>query len=202
MGPDVAVEEINRELEPLVQRCRQGDALAWESLVRRTQRRVYAMALHYLRSPEEARDLAQDVFVKVYGKLDRFQGGDFMPWLLRLTRNACIDHVRRRKARPPVEDWVVDGASPLADERQDPAADQERSDRVRLVHRAMDRLSAINREVVFMHDIEGLELAQIAEVLGVPVGTVKSRSNRARIELAKAILAIDPAYRPAEGAAR
>jgi len=98
----------------LIERCRRGDELAWEALVRRYQSRVYSVTLHYLRNDEEARDTAQDVFVRVYRRLDSFHGGEgFLPWLLRLARNAAIDRLRRRAARPPVDDLVVGEAIEL-----------------------------------------------------------------------------------------
>lgn len=189
------------ELETMVTRCAAGDALAWESLVRETQSRVYGLALHYLRSPEEAGDLAQDVYVKLYGKLDRFHGGDFMPWLLRMTRNACIDRIRRRKVRPPSEDIVVDSTTPLADGSEDPLAATERGVRERLVRRAIAQLGDINREILLLKEFEGLNLQEIADQLGLPLGTVKSRSNRARLELARKVLELDPTYAPAGGPA-
>ena len=88
------------ELDLLLLRCRQGDAPAWEALVRRYQARIYGFALHYLRDREEARDTAQEIFIKMYQHMDGVRdGGSFLPWMLRLTRNCCIDRVRSRKAR-------------------------------------------------------------------------------------------------------
>ena len=85
------------DLDHIVERCREGDELAWEALVRRLQGRVYALALHYVRSPEEARDVAQEVFIRVWRGLPNFeQTASFVPWLLKVTRTASIDHVRRR----------------------------------------------------------------------------------------------------------
>ena len=88
----------------LVERCRRGDALAWEQLVRHCQGRVYGLAWHYLRNAEDARDVAQEAFIRVYRQLDAFEEGRFLAWLLRITRNLSIDQLRRRKVRPPAED--------------------------------------------------------------------------------------------------
>ena len=88
----------------LVERCRRGDDLAWEQLVRGCQGRVYGLAWHYLPAVEDARDVTQEAFVRVYRQLYAFEGGRFLAWLLRITRNLCIDQLRRRNARPPAED--------------------------------------------------------------------------------------------------
>lgn len=183
------------ELDGLAERARGGDDLAWEDLVRRTQARVHGLALHYLRSAEEARDLAQDVYVKLYRKFDRFEGGAFLPWLLKMTRNACIDRIRARDARPPAEDVVVDAATPLADEPgADGEATLERNERRRLVRRAIAGMGDLNREILTLQALQGWDLQQIADELGVPLGTVKSRAHRARRELAQRVLELDPSF--------
>ncbi|MBQ90760.1 MAG: hypothetical protein CL441_04960 [Acidimicrobiaceae bacterium] len=99
---------MHADLATLVTRCRQGDSLAWEQLVRSCQGRVYGLAYHYMGGAEEAHDAAQEVFVRVYQQLGSYQGDGFMAWLLRITRNHCIDQIRRRKARPPAEDLLAD----------------------------------------------------------------------------------------------
>lgn len=179
--------------EALIDRCRQGDALAWEAVVRETQSRVYGMCLRYLRSPEEARDAAQEAYVRAWARLDRFRGADFVPWMLRLTRNVCIDLLRRQQARPPAEDVVLDdGKIDLDGDAEAPDAATERSGRAALLHRAIRGLGKLNREIVTLKEIEGFSFPEIAEMLGVPVGTVKSRSHRARGELAEKLLELDP----------
>jgi RNA polymerase sigma-70 factor, ECF subfamily len=184
------------DLTTLVERCRGGDDLAWEALVRGCQSRVYAVALHYLRNREEAQDVAQDVFVRVYRKLDSFDNreGNFLTWMISLTRNACIDRLRRSKVRPSVPAVPVEEGP----ERPDTGPTAEESLIVdgqrRLVHRALGRLSDVNREMILLKEIQGLDLRQISEMLAIPLGTVKSRSMRARVELAKAVLALDPSY--------
>lgn len=182
------------DLALILERCRQGDELAWEALVRQYQSRVYAVALQYVRDADEALDLAQDIFVRLYKRLETFQGHEtFLPWLMRLSRNAAIDHLRRRKARPPGRDVPAEEDPTLTDTRPLPDVDWETQGRRRLVHAAMGKLTETNREMILLKEIQGLNLKEIAEVLGIPVGTVKSRSNRARLELAQAILALDPA---------
>ena len=180
----------------LVERCRQGDELAWEWLVRRSQGRVYGLAYHYLGSVEDARDVAQEAFVRAYRQLGTFEGNRFMAWLLRITRNLCIDQLRRRRTRPPAEDLRADAAADAAP--RDAAPDPEQAwltdARRRLVYRALQRLDGANREVILLKDIQGLKLGEIAGMLGLPIGTVKSRAHRARLELARQVLAIDPSY--------
>lgn len=180
-------------IEQLVEGCRRGDALAWEALVRRTQGRVYGMALHYLKSTEDARDAAQEVFVKVWTRLHRFDGGDFLPWLLRLTRNACIDRVRSIRSRPPGQDVDAEDAA-LADRADDAERSTLRESERRLLRRAIDALTGPSREIVELKELEGLAFPEIAKALGLPVGTVKSRAHRARLELARKVLELDPSY--------
>lgn len=162
--------------------------------MRRFQGRVYAVAVHYLRDPEEARDLAQEVFVKVYRKLDAFTGEGFLPWLLRLARNGAIDRLRRMKARPPASDVSADDGPELPDPGPGPDEAWLSGRRRRLVHRALAGMSAQNREIILLKEIQGLSVGEVAELLGLPLGTVKSRSSRARLELARRVIELDPSY--------
>jgi RNA polymerase sigma-70 factor (ECF subfamily) len=173
----------------LVQRCKAGDDLAWEELVRSFQPRIHALAFHYVGNAEEARDLTQDIFVRMYKALPRFQKEEsLVPWMLRIARTASIDHLRRRKARPPAQDLPAAEMFDLADPGPGPDEDLDRQASKRLVHRAMEALSHVHREILLLKEIQGLSLEEIATILDVPVGTVKSRSNRARVELAKSVL--------------
>ena len=179
------------DLDVILKRCQSGDELAWEFLVRAFQRRVYGMAFHYLGDREEARDIAQDVFIRVYQNLGSVTDADgFLPWILRITRNACIDHVRRKKARPPINDVELDEVLDLSAPGQNPEEAHTARMRRRLICRALQQLTALNREIIVLKDIEGFQLEEIAVMLGAPLGTIKSRSNRARIELAEKVLAL------------
>ena len=185
-GPDLAV---------LLDRCRHGDDLAWEALVRRFQARVYGLAWQYVRDVDEARDLAQEAFIRIYRKLSTFHGHEtFVPWMLRLTRNLCVDRLRRRKARPPASDVAVEDGPEIPDTAPGPAQSARASAEKNLVHRALARVTEANREMIVLKDIHGLNLQEIAALLGIPLGTVKSRSNRARLELARVIVTLDPSY--------
>ena len=196
----------------LIERCRQKDELAWEQLVRTYQGRVYAVACCYVRDHDEARDLAQAAFVRVYQKIGSYNGGEFLPWLLRLVRNLCVDHLRRRrllrlvrnlcvdhlrrrKARPRASDLPFEqSAEFLPDAGPSPEQAWLSDTRRRLVLRALRRITGPSREMILLKEIQGLKLREIAALLELPVGTVKSRSSRARIELAKQVLELDPSY--------
>jgi len=158
--------------------------------VRSQQGRVYALCCHILRDRDEALDLAQEVFVRVWRRLDALEDPErFVSWMLSIARNAAIDHGRRAKARPPAQDIPVEDMGSLADQSGGPAMDAERESDRQMVHRALGRIGEIHREIILLHEIQGLALEEIARMLGLPLGTVKSRTTRARHELAKAVLA-------------
>lgn len=180
------------ELAALLERCRQGDDLAWEAFVRQFQGRVFSIAAGYASGGDEARDLAQDIFVRLYETRGRWAPAEaFLPWMVRVARNLCLDQLRRKKVRPPAEDVLADEMLDLSAPGRDPEAALESTWARRLVWRAMRSLSAISREVILLKDIQGLTLEEIATTLRVPIGTVKSRSNRARLELAEQVLALE-----------
>jgi RNA polymerase sigma-70 factor (ECF subfamily) len=179
------------ELAQLLPLVRSGDELAWEAFVRHFQGRVFGLAYHYTAHAEDARDLAQDVFVRIYQHLAWVPDEEgCLPWIIHLTRNICIDHLRRRKARPPLWDLPADEMFDL--KSSDQSAEEAHLEAVRktMVHRALQELTDLNREIILLKEIQGLRLEEIASILGVPVGTVKSRSNRARLELAQKLVAV------------
>jgi len=185
------------DLGQLLERCRQGDELAWERLVRQHQSRIHALTFHYVGNSEEARDLTQDVFVRIYKNLDSCtEPAHFVPWTIRIARNACIDHLRRRKARPPTQDLPVEEVYDLASRGPNPEEAYAADSRKRLVHLALQSLSELSREIIVLKDIQGLQFDEIASLLDVPIGTLKSRSNRARIELARKVLALSGGQPP------
>ena len=179
------------DLATLLDRCQTGDALAWERLVRDHQGRLYGLVVHYVGNADDARDIVQDVFVRIYRNLaDCTEANHFVPWTIRIARNACIDHLRRRKARPQAHDVPVDEMHDLATHTPGPEQDWRRDSRKQLVHLALQQLSELSREIILLKDIQELTFDEIATMLDVPIGTVKSRSNRARIELARKVLAM------------
>ena len=179
------------ELSTLIGGCRTGDALAWEGFVRHFQGRVFALAYSYVGEREDARDLAQEIFVRLYETRAQWAMGDeFLPWMFRVARNRSVDYLRRRKVRTPgatVDESVIA-------ELPDPAPTAEAmalaSHRRGLLHAALSGLSAINREIVVLRDVHGLSIQQVSSILGIPLGTVKSRASRARVELAERVMAL------------
>jgi RNA polymerase sigma-70 factor (ECF subfamily) len=175
----------------LLRLVRQGDPLAWEAFVREHQGRVFGLAYHYTTHAEDARDLTQEVFVRIYQNLGRMPEVEgLVGWLVRLTRNACIDFLRRRKARPPAWDLPVEEVFGLASGEADPETAHLETVRRRGLHQALRELTDLNREMILLKEIQGLALEEIARLLDVPLGTVKSRSNRARLELADKLTAM------------
>jgi RNA polymerase sigma-70 factor (ECF subfamily) len=170
--------------------CRGGDEAAWRELVERHTRKVFGLAYRFTGRVDEAEDLTQEVFVKVYQTLDKYREADgpFGAWLMAVARNHAIDHYRRgrqERARR-TEDPVVLETAPARGEH--PIAGLEREERARLVHRGLRALPPDLRLPLILCDLQGLSYDEIATSLKVPLGTVKSRINRARLELAKRLL--------------
>jgi len=183
----------------LVEGCRRGDEAAWRELVRRHTRKVFGLAYRFAGRVDEAEDLTQEVFVKVYERLGRYQAdqGSFATWLMTVARNHAIDHYRRRREERL---HTIDAAEDLErfasrEERQDRS--YEREERAQLVRRAVRSLPRELREAVVLCDLQGLAYEEIAASLGVPLGTVKSRINRGRLELARRLLGRHDALREA-----
>jgi RNA polymerase sigma-70 factor (ECF subfamily) len=179
-------------LEPdaqLVQKCLRGDGPAWEELVHRHARRVFGLCYRFTGNSHEAEDLSQEVFLKIYRSLASYRSaaGGFPTWLTSVTRNLLVDHYRRTK-RDRLTDSIEDEMPRLEEKHSSTrtpfkhVADAELSDQVQ---HALSRLSPELREAVILRDLQGLEYNEIQEVLSVPEGTVKSRINRGRIELAR-----------------
>lgn len=175
----------------LVERCLAGDEGAWESLVKMHTRRVYAICYRFTGSDTEAQDVTQDVFLRVFQSMRSFRAGEgsFGVWLTRLTRNLLIDHYRRGKmarATASIEDQL-----PMLEERPHIGgrADGmlEGREASEILQSALQKLSPDLREAVVLRDLEELEYREIADVLKVPEGTVKSRLNRGRAELGKVL---------------
>jgi RNA polymerase sigma-70 factor (ECF subfamily) len=184
------------ELGTLLERCRRGDELAWEAFVRQYQRRIYSLATCYATDADAARDLAQDVFVRLYRTRKQWRdAATFVPWMIRVARNVCLDQVRARKVRPPVSDVPADELVDLAATTGSPDDDYAASSRRRLFYRALRKLTDLSREIILLKEIQGLQIEEIAGMLHIPLGTVKSRSSRARLELARNVLALQAPQR-------
>lgn len=180
----------------LVRRCIAGDVVAWEEIVQRYNRRIYNICYRFAGTGDDAQDLTQEVFIKMFRTLNSYDAGRgaFMTWVTTITRNLLVDHFRKSK-----QDRVTDSldaapsehedAMPLSEKIEDkgPGADtsvQSRETR-ELVHSALQKLSPELREAVILRDLQDMDYKDIATVLKIPEGTVKSRINRGRAELAR-----------------
>jgi RNA polymerase sigma-70 factor, ECF subfamily len=180
----------------LVRRCIGGDALAWEEIVRRYHRRIYNICYRFAGSADDAQDLTQEVFIKMYRTLNTYdvERGAFMTWVTTITRNLLVDHFRRTKQERMTDSLDAapserEDAMPLAQQIEDkkPLADSrvESRETGEAVHHALQKLSPELREAVILRDLQDMDYKEIATVLKVPEGTVKSRINRGRAELAR-----------------
>jgi RNA polymerase sigma-70 factor (ECF subfamily) len=177
------------EIEALIQRCLQGDQAAWEQIVRQYWRKVFNVAYKFVGKHDEAEDLAQDIFLKIFKSLDTFdRRANFQTWLISVSRNLCIDHYRSvRKERETIDrDIDANELSPVSRETGAVALLEQR-DRVTLLRQALAELPDTLRAAVLMRDIQELSYQEIADRLRLPEGTVKSRINRGRTELARQI---------------
>jgi RNA polymerase sigma-70 factor (ECF subfamily) len=183
------IPEAGDAVEALIQRCLQGDQLAWEQIVRQYWRKVFNVAYKFVGKHDEAEDLTQDIFLKIFKSLNTFdRRANFQTWLISISRNLCIDHYRSvRKERETIDrDVDANELSPLSHD-PGPVAALEQQDRVQLLREAMASLPDTLRTAVLMRDIQELSYQEIADKLRLPEGTVKSRINRGRTELARRI---------------
>jgi RNA polymerase sigma-70 factor, ECF subfamily len=178
-----------QEIDPLIERCLQGDQRAWDEIVRLYWRKVFNVAYKFVGRQDEAEDLAQDIFLKLFKSLKTFdRRANFSTWLVSVSRNLCIDHYRSMRREHDVVTHDVDVVSLARPSALDsPQVALERRDRVALLRAALDKLAPSLRTAVILRDIQELSYQEIAERLGVPEGTVKSRINRGRTELARQI---------------
>jgi RNA polymerase sigma-70 factor (ECF subfamily) len=176
-------------IEPVIERCLQGDQSAWDLIVRRHWRKVFNVAYKFVGTHDEAEDLAQDIFLKIFKSLDTFdRRANFQTWLISVSRNLCIDHYRSvRKERETINRDVDASTLSPASPDQSPFAAIEQRDRVMLLREALAALPESLRTAVLMRDIQERSYQEIADALGLPEGTVKSRINRGRAELARQI---------------
>jgi len=176
-------------LEALIQRCLQGDQAAWEAIVRQHWRKVFNVAYKFVAKHEEAEDLTQEIFLKVFKSLDTFdRRANFQTWLISVSRNLCIDHYRSvRKEREMIDREVDTADIAPASPEPGPIAALEQRDRVVLLRQALAALPETLRTAVLLRDIQELSYQEIADQLQLPEGTVKSRINRGRTELARQI---------------
>ena len=180
----------------LVRRCVAGEAAAWEEIVQRYHRRIYNICYRFSGSPDQAQDLTQEVFIKMYGSLKSYdvQRAAFMTWVTTITRNLLVDYFRKSKqeritdsldAAPSEHEDAMPLSERIPDKSLPPDARVQSRETKEAVHRALQKLSPDLREAVILRDLQDMDYREIATVLRVPEGTVKSRINRGRAELAR-----------------
>jgi len=180
----------------LVRRCLSGDAVAWEEIVQRYNRRIYNICYRFAGSAEDAQDLTQEVFIKMYRTLNSYDvdKGAFMTWVTTVTRNLLVDNFRKKKqdrmtdsldAAPTEHEDAMPLSEQIPDKGAPPDARVQGRETREMVHRGLQKLSPELREAVVLRDLQDMDYREIATVLKVPEGTVKSRINRGRAELAR-----------------
>ncbi len=165
----------------LVQRLRQGDESAMREVVERYQQRLFALIYGIVRDRHEVEDVAQEVFLKVFTRIDRFNGQSrFYTWLYRVAANAAKDHVKKRSRRPSV---ALEDDAVLPEHGDGPRQQASRRELREAVRRAISDLSPRYREILTLRELQGLTYNEVATVLRISIGTVESRLHRARAKL-------------------
>ncbi|MEO8456501.1 MAG: sigma-70 family RNA polymerase sigma factor [Chloroflexota bacterium] len=175
----------------LIARSRKGELAAFNCLVEHYQTPIFNLCLRMLTSTQTAEDAAQEAFIAAYKHLDKFRGGSFRSWLFRIAANACYDELRRRRARPAASLEEPTGEDDrrldVADDAPSPEERAEQSELRQTLSRALAELPEDQRLAITLCDVQGLDYAEIAEVMECSLGTVKSRISRGRLRL-RAIL--------------
>ena len=180
---------LSPDVDALIVACLDGDQQAWTAIVQRYRRKVFNVAYKFVGRHDEAEDLTQDIFLKIYKALGTFDRRvNFQTWLISISRNLCIDHYRSvRKERETVDRRVDPSTLTPVAKGPDPLRRLERSDHRLMLRRAMLGLPPTLRSAVLLRDIQEFSYQEIATRLELPEGTVKSRINRGRHELARQI---------------
>lgn len=175
----------------LARRCENGDAAAWERLVAQYQKRIWHVAFQFTGRADEAEELTQEIFIHLLKVLKSFESSGSLPaWIQRVARNYAIDHYRRRRReRSLVSDGEeFDDAVRLTPDDSgegDPHRSLEQQDRARFLRASIDKLPTELGQAVILRDLQGMTYDEMATLLKLPLGTVKSRINRGRVELAR-----------------
>jgi RNA polymerase sigma-70 factor, ECF subfamily len=175
----------------LVERCLQGDDSAWETIVGYYGKRVYNLCYRYVNRRDEAEDLTQDIFIKVYQNLKGFRPdmGSLQNWILKIGRNLIIDRYRQSRRFQAVGGMEEMEAMNLKDENTpDPLRAAEREEASAFLMSGLVALPPELKEAIILRDLEKLSYQEITDLLAIPEGTVKSRINRGRLELAKLLI--------------
>jgi RNA polymerase sigma-70 factor (ECF subfamily) len=175
--------------DSLIEQCLTGDQAAWETVVRQNWRKVFNVAYKFVGKHDEAEDLTQDIFLKIFKALATFdRRANFQTWIISISRNLCIDHYRtvRKERQTIAQDVDATNLQPASADRG-PHAIAEHQDLRAMLRQALETLPPALRTAVVLRDLQELSYQEIADRLGLPEGTVKSRINRGRIELGRQI---------------
>jgi RNA polymerase sigma-70 factor (ECF subfamily) len=199
--PDAPVQRVRKELSPadraLIRRAQSGDTGAFNELIKLYERAVYNFALRLTSDSDDASDIAQDAFIRAFNAINSFRGdASFTTWLFRITTNVFLDERKKRRAHPTqsLDEIITLSESALTRQVEDHAPGPEAiatdKERTATLNRAIQKLPEYQRAMVVMYHLEQKAYEEIAEILEVPIGTVKSRLNRARLAL-KDLLSAD-----------
>jgi RNA polymerase sigma-70 factor (ECF subfamily) len=187
--------------DSLIEQCLSGDQLAWEAVVKQNWRKVFNVAYKFVGKHDEAEDLTQDIFLKIFRALNTFdRRANFQTWIVSISRNLCIDHYRsvRKERETMARDVDASQLMPVSRERS-PHGELEQIDLRKRIREALSELPPTLREAVVLRDLQEFSYQEIADKLRLPEGTVKSRINRGRLELARQLRRLQaqgPASRP------
>jgi RNA polymerase sigma-70 factor (ECF subfamily) len=174
-------------MDALIERCLAGDQDAWSQIVRQHWRKVFNVAYKFVGRHDEAEDLTQDIFLKIFKALHSFdRRANFQTWLISISRNLCIDHYRSVRNERQTMARDVDAADLMpASKERDPHGQLELLDLRQRISEALEQLPDTLRKAVVLRDLQEYSYQEIADRLSLPEGTVKSRINRGRLELAR-----------------
>jgi RNA polymerase sigma-70 factor, ECF subfamily len=190
------MDDLQLQTTQVIKRCLAGDSSAWEEIVRVHNRRIYNICYRFTGSADDAEDLTQEVFIKIYRTLQSYdlEKGAFTTWVTTMTRNLLVDHFRKSKqdrmtdsmdAAPAGDEDALTLGEQIADQKATPDEVMDTKDTQKMVQQALQKLSPELREAVILRDLQDMDYKEIAQALKVPEGTVKSRINRGRTELAR-----------------
>ena len=178
----------NTDDKTLVDRCRQGEDDAWRELVDRFGQKIYSVAYHFTLKREDAEELSQEIFLKIFENLQRYNGSyPLIAWIVSLSRNLCIDRYRRSRREKSFRFLQDDAVAPMLLSTEDPAARALQNERAKMLFAALAEIPEELAEILVLRDLDGLSYEEIGQALELPDGTVKSRLFRARSEIASKI---------------
>lgn len=178
------------DTKDLIKELKAGSTEAWNMLINTYSKRVYNLALNFAGNRDDASDITQDIFLKVYNNIDKFEEDrNFNSWLLKLSRNYCIDYWRKHKntrLQLELDERIYDSA--VHQDSKTPETSAIKKSDAKYLRHQLQKLPPDLRSLIIMRDIQELSYQEIADQLELPMGTIKSRINRARVKLAKIIL--------------